>query len=83
MRLSGEDWQAEYRDLLGLVTNQYKTPFEDLSADPTWQIMTIKGPVVALADEVDVVQDVDGEDYADTHPCSWGSGSVEGKEVHG
>lgn len=83
VRLAGAEWQPEFRDLLGLVTKQYKTVFDNLDEDPRWQVMTIRGPVVVFAEEVDVVQDADGEDYADAHPCSWGPGSVEGEEVHG
>ena len=83
VRLTGRDWQPQYRGLVGLVTKQYKTVFGDLSEDPRWQVTTPLGRVVVYAEEVDIVQDADGEDYADTHPCSWGPGSVEGKEVHG
>lgn len=83
VRLSGEEWQPEFRDLLGLVTKQYKTAFDNLDEDPRWQVMTIRGPVVVFAEEVDVVQDVDGEDHGEAHPCSWGPSVVEGKEVHG
>ena len=82
VRLTGNEWQAEFRDLVGLVTNQYKTPFEDLNEEPRWQVTTPMGHVVVFAEEVDVVQDVDGEDYAKAHPSRWGLGLVEGEEVH-
>lgn len=83
VRLSGAEWQPEFRDLVGLVTKQYKTPFEDLDDDPRWQVTTAMGHVVVFAEEVDIVQDVDGEDHGEAHPCRWGSSVVEGKEVHG
>lgn len=82
VRLSGAEWQPEFRGLLGLVTKQYKTPFDDLSEEPRWQVTTTSGVVVVFAEEVDVVQDVDGEDHGDANPCRWGPRRMEKQEVH-
>lgn len=65
----GDEWQPGWLGVVGIVLTRYEE--HDRSDEPRWRVITPQGDIVVFREEVDVINDANGENHEESNTCGW------------